>query len=212
MNQKIWVIITSILGFLLLVSFVFLALFGVRLSKENKIKEKEIASNLSNQEDQLKATFQSQLEQTLTTYTADEVFGSFSFSYPKVWATYVKQDKKAKQALVFLADPNMVVFDEDVSGPYTALRVVVYNNPYESMLKDIRSNHSSKTKYPYSETAITISGISGQKYLGKDKDSGKNISFVLVPLRDKTLYIGTDNNDKYSKNLETIIKSFNISK
>ena len=100
MNQKIWVIITSILGFLLLVSFVFLALFGVRLSKENKIKEKEIASNLSNQEDQLKATFQSQLEQTLTTYTADEVFGSFSFSYPKVWATYVKQDKKAKDLII----------------------------------------------------------------------------------------------------------------
>ncbi len=212
MSQRTISIIAIVLGGLLLVSLGLLVLFGVRLSDAGKVKLSEIKSNLAKQEKQLKADFQAERETVLSTYTADVVFGSFSFSYPKVWSTNVKQEKGSTQELIFLADPNLIVENRDLGGPFTAMRVQVYGSSADSVIKDMHSKYTLRSTDPFKEEDTTVSGLKGRKFTGTETDSKKNISFVILPLRDKALYIGTDDNDKYQKNLSTIIKSFKISK
>jgi hypothetical protein len=211
-SSRTWVVITAVLGVVLLVSLALTGVFGYQLANYSAAKAKEIQNDLDNQASQLKADFQSQLETNTATYTASEVFGSFQFSYPKVWSTNVTEADKESTALIFLADPNLIVQNKDEKGPFTALRVQVYSASYDSKVKDVRSQHITNVEKPYTETSVTVSGIDGKKYQGTDEDSGKNIAFVLVPLRDKTLYIGTDDAAKYLKSLDSIVKTFNISK
>ena len=152
------------------------------------------------------------MEQTTTTYTAADVFGSFQFTYPKVWSTNVSQEAKAATALTFLADPNLIVQDKDATGPFVALRVLVYNSGFDSQVKEVQGQHVTNVKNPYTQAKVTVSGLDGVRFSGTDSESGKSIIFYLVPLRDKTLYVGTDDASKYKTNLETIVKSFKVSK
>jgi len=211
MNQRTLGIITIFTGVLFVIALGFVVLFGVKLAGANDQKKSEINTALANQSKSLNAAFQAEKEKTTIKYTADEVFGSFVFSYPKVWSTNVKQEVGAAQELLFMADPNMVVINKEVAGPFPAIRVVVYQDKYTSKLKDTE-NSNKNVKNPMTETDATVSGLKGKRFEGTEAKSGKKFAYVLLPLRDKTLYIGTDDFDIYSKNFETILGTFEISK
>ena len=210
-NQKTLGLITIFAGVLFAVALCFVILFGVKLAGASHDKATEISVALAKQQKDLQASFQAEEEKTTTKYTADEVFGSFEFSYPKVWATNVKQEIGAAQELIFLADPNMIVLNKDVAGPFPALRVVVYQTKYVSKLKDVE-NSNTNVKNPMTETDVTVSGIAGKRFTGIEEKSGKQFSYIILPLRDKTLYIGSDDLANFSKNYETILGTFKISK
>lgn len=211
MNQKTLTLAAIFAGTFFVIALVFAVIFGVKLSSANKDKTKAVSDALSEQSADLTADFQAQLEEITTQYVADEVFGSFSFSYPKVWSTNIAQSVGSSEELVFLADPNLIVFNEDEDGPYTELRVIVYEDDYESKLADTESDNK-RASNKKTESDIAISGISGKLFVGNDVKSGKTIGFVILPLRDKTLYIGTDDYTSYSANFGTILDSFSISK
>lgn len=211
MNQKTLGLITIFAGVLFVVSLGFVILFAVKLGGANKAKNEEITASLTKQSKELNAAFQSEKEKTTTKYVADEVFGSFEFSYPKVWSTNVKQEVGASQELVFLADPKMIVLNKEVPGPFPALRVLVYQDKYANKLKDTE-NSNKNVKSPMVETDVTVSGIAGKKFTGIEAKSGKKFAYVILPLRDKTLYIGTDDSDAFIKNYDTILATFKISK
>ncbi len=212
MNQRTLAIVTIVLGILLVISLGLLVLFGVSLANADKVKKAEISSSLAAQEKQLKAEFQTEKEQTLATYTAPDSYGSFTFDYPKVWSTYFKQEEGAREALTFYGDPNPIVFDRSLGGPFTAVKMLVYSDKYETKVKDIRSRYITGSKSPYKESDIVVSSVSGKKYIGVDRETKKSVAFILLPLRDKTLFIGTDDSEKYTSNLDKIVKSFNINK
>jgi len=212
MNQKTLGLITIFTGVLFVIALGFVILFGVKLSGANKQKNDEIKTALATQSKELNASFQSEKEKTITKYVADEVFGSFEFSYPKVWSTNVTQEIGASQELVFLGDPNLITVNkEEVGGPYTALRVQVYQDKYTNKLRDTE-NSNKNIKNPMKETDVTVSEIKGKKFIGTDEKSGKQFAYVILPLRDKTLYIGTDDLVNFTKNYDTILASFKISK
>lgn len=211
-SQKTLQMIAMVLGGILFVSLILLVVFGVQLANSSSAKAKEIQSDLTVQEKKLKADFQAEKEVNTITYTASDVFGSFQFTYPKVWSTNVAQDTTASEQLVFLADPNLIVQSRQDKGPFTALRVQVYGRSYDSEVKDVRNKLIVGARVPFKEADIVLSGLKGKKYSGKDDESSKNITFILLPLRDKTLYIGTDDVDKFSKNFDTISKTFKVSK
>jgi len=211
MNQRTLGLITIFAGVLFVMALGFVVLFGVKLAGANKQKSTEITAALATQQQDLKASFQTEQEKTTATYAADEVFGAFEFSYPKVWSTNVKQEVGSAEELTFLADPNIIVLNKEVAGPYPALRVIVYQDKYASKLKDTESSNIG-VKNPMKETDATVSGIKGKKFTGTEEKSGKAFSYVILPLRDKTLYIGTDDSTLYSKNYDTILGTFKISK
>jgi len=211
MNQRTLGLITIFAGVLFAVALGFVVLFGVKLGGANKQKATEISAALATQAKQLKADFQSDKEKTTTTFLADDVFGSFEFTYPKVWSTNVKQEVGAAEELNFLADPNMIIVNKEVPGPFPALRVIVYQAKYTSKLKEIESSNKNVSS-PMVESDVTVSGLSGKKFTGKNEKSGKTFAYVIVPLRDKTLYIGTDDAGAYIKNFDTILGTFKVSK
>lgn len=211
MSQRTLGIVTIVLGALFTIALVFVILFGVGLASSGKQKADEITANLATQSKALNAAFQSEKEKTTIKYVADEVFGSFEFSYPKVWSTNVKEEIGAATELTFLADPNLIVLNKDVAGPYPALRVEVYQDKYDSKLKDVESSNKN-VKSPMTETDVTVSTIKGKKFVGTEEKSGKQFAYIILPLRDKTLYIGTDDLTQYTKNFDTIVGTFKISK
>lgn len=212
MNQKTLGLITIFTGVLFVVALGFVILFGVKLSGANTQKNDEIKSALTAQSKELNTAFQSEKEKTTTKYVADEIFGSFEFSYPKVWSTNVTQEVGATEELTFLADPNLITINkEEVGGPYTALRVRVYQDKYTNKLRDTE-NSNKNVKNPMKETDVTVSDIKGKKFVGTDEKNGKQFAYIILPLRDKTLYIGTDDLTNFTKNYDTILGTFKISK
>ena len=211
MSQRTLGIITIVLGVLLTIALIFTILFGVGLASAGKQKAAEIKTNLTAQSQELNAAFQSEKEKTIIKYVADEVFGSFEFSYPKIWSTNVKEEIGASTELTFLADPSLIVLNKDVAGPYPALRVEVYQDKYAAKLKDKESGNKN-VKNPMTETDVTVSTIKGKKFVGVEEKSGKQFAYIILPLRDKTLYIGTDDLVKFTKNYDTIVGTFKISK
>lgn len=210
MNQRTLSLITIFMGVLFVVALVFVILFGVKLSNVNKLKNSEISTALTTQAKELTASFQSEKEKTITKYVADEVFGSFEFSYPKVWSTNVKQEVGASAELQFLADPNLIVINKDVTI-FPALKVLVYQDKYATKLRDTE-NRNKNVKNPMKESDITVSDLEGKKFTGTEEKSGKQFAFIILPLRDKTLYIGTDDLVNFTKNFDTIVATFKISK
>jgi len=210
LDNRLWRVLAVVLGLLFVVSLVLVVLFGLRLAQNNKIKDKEAGEKLTKLEQQLKEEFQREKETEDFQYTADDIFGAFKFKYPKVWSTNITQEEGASEELIFLADPSLIVENKKDKKQIAALRVVVYTDKYENKLSDIEGEN--KDKGLLTESDVKVSNIPGKKFIGKDEESGKDIAFVLVSLRDKTLYIGTDDYSKYKDQYEKILGSFNLSK
>ncbi len=210
MDNRLWRVLAVVFGLLFIVIFGLVILFGVRLAQNNAIKDREAEGKLTEQEAQLKEEFQKTLEEEGYEYTADEVFGSFKFTYPKVWSTNITKDEGSQEELIFLADPELITVDNKNKNTVTALRVIFYKVKYEEKLREVEGRNDSTKLLTESDTEI--SDISGKAFLGKDEATGNNIAFTLIPVRDKTLYIGTDNYPTYRDQYEKILNSFNISK
>jgi hypothetical protein len=204
--------ILALVGFILFfVTASGAGFLGYQLVTFNKKKATELSEALSNKEKQLKKDFQAEKERVNTSFVADEIFGNFEFTYPKIWSTNVKQEQGAIEELVFLADPELINVNKDKPGPYTALRVQVYNQKYDIKLKDLQ-NKNKNNKAALKEEDATVSGISGKRFIGKDAKTGLNLNYIVLPIRDKTLYIGTDDGVNQLENFEKILKTFKISK
>lgn len=203
MSENFWRILSFVLAGILLVSLVVVGVLGYKLASFNKNKTKELDERLAIQQTELESIFQQEKEQTLNEYVSDDVFGNFKFSYPKVWYSNVTQAVGSREELIFLGHPNLIVNNKD-NPAYTALRVVVYGENYERKVKDFDED--------FKGTEAIISGITGKRYTGEDEESKKQIAFYAIPLRDKTLYVGTDDAKSYQAAFEEIARSFQLNK
>jgi hypothetical protein len=210
MDNRFFRVLSIVLGVLFVLSLIFITLFGVRLAKINNIKNIELNAAVSKREKEMVKTCQLNKEKTESTYTAEEVFGSFQFSYPKMWETNVKRTDGNPQ-LLFLADPNLIIMTDN-TGPATALRLKVITDNFDAIDKENKQK-TNGAQLAFKGEDITLSGIKGRKYTGSTSEmKERQISFVLLPLRDKTLYIGTDDYKAFSKQFQTILDSFKLSK
>ncbi|MEI6266490.1 MAG: hypothetical protein WCP14_01195 [bacterium] len=212
MSLRSWQIISAVIGVLLLVAVVFLLIFGSKISDFNKLKEAEINLNLDKQQKKLELECQRFKEVVTTTYIADDIFGSFEFSYPKVWSTFVTKavNSNQKGTMTFRGDPSMIILNgTDYNNAYTAIKIEVIAQKYVDYLSGAEYNLG---KLLFTESDITVSGIKGKSFVGKPKNRDVTMKFIIVPIRDKTLYIGTDDVDRFSDNLNNVVDSFKIYK
>jgi len=210
LDNRLWRVLAVVFGLLFVVALGLVILFGVRLFQNNQIKDNETKGKLAALEEQLKVEFQKTQEQEGEEYVADEVFGAFKFVYPRVWFTNVVKNEGAQEELTILADPSLITIDNKEKNTTVALRVILYNEKYDAKLGQVEG--ANKEKSLLVETDTKVSDISGKKFIGKDEVTGNNVAFVLVPLRDKTLYIGTDNYEQYKDQYEKVVTSFNLTK
>ncbi len=136
-------------------------------------------------------------------YSGPEEYGSLKIVYPKTWSVYVQQD--GGQPLDVYMNPGFVESTQQQSSTY-ALRVQVVTNSYSETLNSFSGADGLKVapyKLPQNQKII------GSKVSGKI-DGQKQVTMVVVPLRDKTLKVWTENSQGATDFESIILKNFNF--
>lgn len=150
------------------------------------------------QAEELNAEFQEELKKPNKTYTSPSALGSIEITYPRTWGAYIIEDEGGRTGLDGYFHPGYV---PDVrSDTRFAVRMTLDNESYADAVdgydRDVEDG-SLNAK------AITINDVKGVRFDG-DIDRDVNGSLVVLPLRDKTLKIWTENPDNKS-DFESII-------
>ena len=131
------------------------------------------------------------------TYTAPDFAGNFSIQLPTSWS------------LMVTPDSSVGTIDGFSAPDYVDSKIVNY--PLLFSLKN-QNIDSTKTEYDslYSEKKVsredtTVSGIKGYRYSGELSDKITKGTVVIVPIREKTFIIETDDNTKYLSAFNTIL-------
>ncbi len=197
-------IIALVLGVLALLFFVTTLVYASQASKQaaanaSKYAEGQEAGKKEQKEADTLA-YNKEVTSSTRTYTAPVVNGSFEMSYPKAWSLSVDSD--SSYPVNGFINPGFVT----VTSPEQALRFTLINQPYDSIKKRYDDNaRNSKAK----SKEVTVSGIKGVQYTGNINDKSKTAvgTVTIVPLRDKTMLMQTDNNklylDTYQQMLDT---------
>ncbi len=137
--------------------------------------------------------FAEQEKSPLQTYTGPSAFGSISVAYPKVWSVYVNTPANTNQPIDAYFNPRVVPAISDQSAAF-ALRIQVVAQPYASVLQAIESQVKGKQVRAAPYAFPKVPGIVGVRVDGIVNTSKKtNGSMVVMPLRDKTIKIWTEN-------------------
>lgn len=139
-------------------------------------------------------------------YQGPASFGGVLIRYPKTWSAYVNEKGTGKSPIDGYFHPNFVPAPE--TKPSYALRVQVISGNYANELKkyDTYVKQGTLKAKPYkSEKVPTVTGIRLDGQLAS-KVKG---SLIMLPLRDKTLKIWTEADNKYLKDFnENILPNF----
>lgn len=168
----------------------------VIVTREVEIAKKQVS-------DQKDKEFTESYKQPLRPYVGPAAYGSVTLSYPKTWGAYVAEASGAAGNI-----PVDGYFHPDFvpglqSGKQYALRVRVINQAYDQALKkyDAAIKAGKLKAAPY--VAPKVANITGMRLEG-ELEQGKQGVLIVLPLRDKTVEIGTETKD-FIKDLETLI-------
>lgn len=132
-------------------------------------------------------------KQPLKTYDGPELYGGIHVSYPKTWSGYVNDTATASPYVDAYFEPNVVPSLGDQNSTF-ALRIQIVDQSYSSVVSGFSGQVSDKsvTATPFSYPKV--SSVVGVRFDGAI-NSGKKLtgSIVVVPIRDKTLEIWTEN-------------------
>ncbi len=133
----------------------------------------------------------------LRTYTAPEAAGSFRVNLPKSWSLAVTPDD-GTNTISALAMPDFV----DTKLTQYALRFALIDKKFE----DVKKQQDKKG----SSSEVIVSGIKGTQYTGAISNKVTNGTLIIVPLRDKTFSIQTDDNAKYLDVYNAIVGNLHL--
>ncbi len=132
-------------------------------------------------------------KQPLKTYIGPEQYGGLHLSYPKTWSGYINGAGTSAQPLDSYFQPDVVPSISNQNAPF-ALRAQIMNQSYSSVISQYNGGITAKTltAKPYSYPKVP--SVVGIRFDGI-VDGGKKATgaIVVVPLRDKTLKIWTEN-------------------
>ncbi len=152
--------------------------------------------------------FQEAQSSDTRTYTAPEFAGSFSIKLPKLWSLQVTPNE-GTNTIAALANPEYI----DTKVEKYALRFSLINQPYASYKTKLDQQAKQKVSASFkglSASQTTLSGIEGTKYVGQISTKIPNGTVILVPIRDKTFSIETDDNAVYSEVYNSILASVKL--
>lgn len=129
----------------------------------------------------------------LTSYDGPESYGSIHVEYPKTWSVYVNSQTTSDQPLDAYFNPRFVPSIDDPNSVFSA-RIQVVQTTYTGVLSIYTSSVKlgTVTITPYS--LPKVAGVVGARIDGLIRPGKKNTgSMIVLPLRDKTLEIWTEN-------------------
>ncbi len=212
--DKIFKIMTGVLGFLLIILIILVIVYAGKANKTKTYIEGVVKTNVDQKvkaaQDSCEQQKKDLLEKPWKEYKARDEFGAFKFQVPKNWSQYEHFDMSENEPYQLYFNPDTVQFDSSVKKDHAALEVGISKNLYDNEVKDLKSSFggilNSKT-----EEKITISNFTGTIFIYKDQDLNRNIGVIMLPYRDRTLFIKTDDYDKWNDQyFSKFYKSFSI--
>lgn len=145
------------------------------------------------------AFYKEQIETPYRRYTAPDFAGRFAIIFPKSWNVLTKESEAASKQIELIAHPDFIV---ELPGDNTyALRVELTKQSFADRKQDFDNLvKSGKLK---SEN-VTVSGIAAIRLTGKYDNKHDGV-LVLVPVRDKTITIATEDR-KFLPEFEQILQ------
>lgn len=140
----------------------------------------------------------------LKTYVASETFGSLSFQYPKVWSAYISEAGKSSTPLDGYFHPQYV--PDVASTTAFALRIQIVDASYEQTLKLLDSSVKSGKIKVSAYRPPKVESVLGARLEGEIA-SKKQGTMVLLPLRDKTIKVWTENSEFLNDFNTTVLTS-----
>lgn len=140
----------------------------------------------------------------LKTFQGTETFGSIGFQYPKTWSAYVIVNDKGTTPVDGFFHPNYV--PSTTGDTAFALRIQVVNTSYSEVLKTFDATTKSGKVKVSAFRAAKVTTELGSKVEGEiiQKKQG---TLILLPLRDKTIKIWTENSEFAADFNNTILPS-----
>lgn len=195
-------IITAVLALVFIGLFIW-AYLGMTDYKNNVTPKIEAAVKVATDKEATRkdSEFIEKEKSPTKTFTGPDTFGAVTFAYPKTWSAYVIQSEKSSTPLDGYFHPDYV---PDVAGSTAfALRVKIVDKTYDAYVKSLEGKvKAGKVKLaaytPTNQTTIVASRVDGEV------NTGQKNHLVIIPLRDKTIEIGTES-DQFLGDFEKII-------
>lgn len=202
----------AICGTLLVIALAFgaWAFMGRQDYKNNSEEKTAAAVKVAVKEEAAKkdAEFAEAQKSPLKTFLSNsETIGNLSFKYPKSWSAHA--ESRETNGTIFSAYfyPDVIPSLTDTSFP---LRVEVEDNSYSDELASYNSSGvQAGTLTATAFRAEKVPGVLGTKLTGTLTQE-KEGTMVLLPLRDKTIKIWTENNDYLADFNDSILPSINF--
>lgn len=143
--------------------------------------------------------FLEQEKQPLKAFNGPAEFGSIAMQYPKTWAAYVDQQKTG---LTISMQPDVVY-----AGQNQALKVEVVGTPYAQSFAAldgfVKQGKARAVAYSFPQ----VPGVVGLRFDG-EIGSNKRGAVVFMPLRDKTIKVSTESEDRIADFNNYILPNF----
>lgn len=129
----------------------------------------------------------------LTSFDGPSSFGSVHVDYPKTWSVYVDSSVSNPQPLNAYFNPRTVPSVKDQTSVF-ALRVEVVEQTYARVVNTYSASVKNGTVKINPYTLPKVPGVVGVRVDGQVQPNKKNTgSMIILPLRDKTIQIWTEN-------------------
>jgi len=126
----------------------------------------------------------------LKTFQGSETFGSIGFQYPKTWSAYIVVNDKGATPVDGYFHPDYVPATNGDTA--FALRIQVVNTSYSEVLKTFDATTKSGKVKVSAFRPVKVNTELGSKVEG-EIIAKKQGTLILLPLRDKTIKVWTEN-------------------
>lgn len=210
-KAKMFKIAAIVLGVIVVILLITVSILATKASLNSKIIQAAVQKGESAGRDAQKTeddkSFTEQQNKDTRVYTAPDAYGAFQMTLPKNYSLAVTPG--AGGALTGLSGPDSI----DTTAAEQALRLEIKTTPYDQVKKNYDNLVKDKRR-GVSAQDVTVSGIQGTKYtglIGLSGTGGTNAGTVVVlPVRDKTFILQTDNNQKYGTVYQQILDQIRI--
>ncbi len=161
------------------------------------------AEALETQRAELEANFAAREKLPSLEFTGPDDYGRLSFMYPRTWSVYVDED--ASKGGDFMAYLNPRIVGPVADNNRFALRVTIYDRPYDTVLKTFDSLVNSNPP-KLTSSVFQVGENTGTRLEGEFSKDITGIA-VLLKINDKTVYIRTDTPEVTRADFETLIQT-----
>lgn len=205
----IGLVVTGVLTFILLITTIVFSIQSSNKSAQLKTATQDGAkAGAEAQKAADDKKFQEAQSSDTRTYTAPEFAGSFSIKLPKLWSLSITPNE-GTNTIAAIANPEYI----DTKVERYALRFSLIDQPYATYKTKLDQQTKQKVSPSFkglTASKTTLSGIEGTKYVGQITTKIPNGTVILVPIRDKTFSIETDDNAVYSEVFNSILTSVKL--